>query len=89
MGSKHCAEVWEILNKLKENTKLKKIGIYRVNGLIAIDKKSSGAATEKRKTELYSFSKEIGITFNIENPAYKISFFDLYLNTYNNTFYPY
>ena len=39
---------------------------------------------EKIKKELYEFSKEVGIKFMIE-----ISFLDLNLNTYNNTFYPY
>ena len=94
MGSKHGAEVCEIvglyiMSKLKEKTKLEKIGIYRDDGLIAIDKKTSGTEIEKIKKELYSFSKEIGIKFKIENPAFEINFLDLNLNAYSNTFYPY
>ena len=80
MGSKHGAEVYEIvgmyiISKLKKKTI--KIGTYRDNSLIAIDKKASGTEFEKIKNELYSFSKEIGIKFKIENPAHEISFLDI------------
>ena len=80
MGSKHGAEVCEIvglniISKLKEKTKLEKIGIYRIDSLIAIGKKkTSGTEIERIKKDLYKFSKEIGIKFMIENPAHEITF---------------
>ena len=54
MGTKHSAEVCEIvglyiIKKLRERTKLEKIGIYRDVGLIAIDKKFSATEIKKLK----------------------------------------
>ena len=94
MGSRHGAEISElvglyILQGLKQTLPDKIIGIYRDDGLIALDKSTSNVEIEKMKKELHKFAKSIKIKIIIENPAFQINFLDLNLNLKKHSFFPY
>merc|ERR1712183_685962 len=65
------------------------IGLYRDDGLIAIEKKLSNVEIEKIKKSMQKFTKSIGINLIIENPSWKIDYLYLNFNLLNHTFYPY
>ena len=94
MGGKHGAEICEliglyILQGLKNILPNLTIGLYRDDGLIAIEKKLSNVEIEKIKKSMHKFTKSIGINLIIENPSWKIDYLDLNFNLLNHTFYPY
>ena len=94
MGGKHGAEVCEliglyILQGLKNILPNFIIGLYRDDGLIAVDKKLSNVEIEKIKKKLHKFTKSIGINIIIENPSWKIDYLDLNFNLLNHTYYPF
>ena len=64
-------------------------GLYRDNGLIAIEKNVSKVEIEKLKKSLQKVSKEMGINIGIENPSQKIDYLDLSFNLYDHTFHLY
>ena len=65
------------------------IGLYRDDGLMAVDKRLSNVEIEKIKKKLHKFTKSIGINIMIENPSLKIDYLDLNINLPNHTFYPF
>ena len=56
------------------------IGLYRDDGLIAVDKKLSNVEVEKIKKKLHKFTKSIGINTIIENLCWKNDYIDLNFN---------
>ena len=59
-----------ILQRLKQTLPDKIIGIYRDDGLIAMDKSTSNVKVEKIKKELHKFAKSLEIKIIIENPVF-------------------
>ena len=69
MGSKHGAEICElvglyILQELKQIIPKQIVGIYRDDGIIAMNKSISTVEVEKMKKELHKFAKSIEIKIN-------------------------
>ena len=94
MEEKHGAEICKlvglyILNGIKSKLNVIKVGIYRDEGLIAIDKYSSGPHITEIKNKVHEYANEIGIEIVLENPVYKINYLDLNLDSRNETFHPY
>ena len=86
MGGKHGAEICElvglyILDGAKSKIKEIKVGIYRDDRLIAIDKNTSGSDIIKIKKKMHEYANEIGNKIELENPAYEINYLDLNLNS--------
>ena len=94
MGGKHGSEICElvgiyILHKLNNAFPNMITGLYRDDGLIAIEKNVSKVEIEKIKKSLHKVSNEMGINIDIENPSRKVDYLDLSFNLYNHTFHPY
>ena len=94
MGSKHGAEISElvglyILQGLQQIMPEQIVGIYRDDGLIAMNKSTSKVEIEKIKKEMHKFAKSIEIQLVIENPSFEINYLDLNLNIKQHSYYPY
>ena len=94
MGGKHGAEICKLvgiytLHKLNNAFPNMITGLYRDDGLIAIEKNVSKVEIEKIKKSLHKVSKEMGINIDIENPSRKVDYLDLSFNLYDHTYHPY
>ena len=94
MGGKHGAEICELtglylLNGLKSIVHSSKYGLYRDDGIVAIDKNISSVEVEQIKKKLHSYVKALGLKITIENPAETVNYLDLKFNCYNLTYCPY
>ena len=94
MGGKHGAEICEftglfLLNGLKSIIPSSKFGLYRDDGIFAINKNTSCVEVEKVKKKLHNYAKTLGIKITIENPAITVNYLDLNFNCNNLTYCPY
>ena len=94
MGCKHSAEICELtglflLNGLKSIIPGLEYGLYRDDGIVAINKNTSFVEVEKKKKKLHNFAKTLGIKITIENPATTVNYLDLNFNSNNLTYCPY
>ena len=78
-----------ILHKLNNAFPNMITGLYRDDGLIAIEKNVSKVEIEKIKKSLHKVSNEMGINIDIENPSRKVDYLDLSFNLYDHTYHPY
>ena len=65
------------------------IGLYRDDGLTAVENKLSNVEIEKIKKKMHKFTESISINLIIENPSWKMDYLDINFNLLNHTFYPY
>ena len=91
MGGKHAAEISELtdlilLNGLKSIIPGLEYGLYRDDGIVAINKNTSFVEVEKKKKKLHNFAKTLGIKITIENPATTVNYLDLNFNLNNLTY---
>ena len=94
MGGRHGAEICELtglylLNGLKNIIQSSKYGLYRDDGIIAINKNISSVEVERLKKKLHNYVKTLGIKITIDNPAETVNYLDLKFNCINLSYCPY
>ena len=93
MGSFNGAEICEIvelylLDKLSNVSGKEKLGLYRDDGLAAINSCSSPVLDRTRKNSITLFKKE-GLNITIEKNLAKTDFLDVTFNLVTEKYFPY